>query len=108
MTSNVQVPDQDLGPTSYSIVKALLTSRKMLLEELNKISDAIGKTGEDLDGADLNLGKSESVNPSKSRPPSSSKVFPGTGKGVGHLAGILNDFLEVCFVSCFWVIMMIQ
>lgn len=93
----MQVPDQGLSPTSYKIVNALLTSRKMLLEELNKFSDTVGKTVEDLDGADLSLGKYESVNPSKSGLPNSSKVFPATGKGVGHLAGILNDFLEVCF-----------
>src|SRR6185437_3575131 len=93
-----QVPDQGLGPTSYHIVKALLTSRKMLLEELKKISDAIGKRIEDLDGADLDLGKYESVNPINSELSNSSKVFPATGKGVGQLAGILHEFLEVCFI----------
>ncbi|ONM34049.1 Putative serine esterase family protein [Zea mays] len=92
--SSLKVPEQGLRPTSYHIVKALLTSRKMLLEELNKISGAIGKTVEDLDVADLNLGKYESFNPSKSWLPNSSKVFPETGKGVGQLAGILHDFLE--------------
>ncbi|XP_066355513.1 uncharacterized protein [Miscanthus floridulus] len=92
--SSLKVPDQGLGPTSYNIVKALLTSRKMLLEELNKISGAIGKTVEDLDVADLNLGKYESFNASKSGLPNSSKVFLATGKGVGQLAGILHDFLE--------------
>jgi hypothetical protein len=66
----------------------------MLLEELKKISDAIGKRIEDLDGADLNLGKYESVNPTNSGLPNSSKVFPATGKGVGQLAGILHEFLE--------------
>ncbi|GJM87925.1 hypothetical protein PR202_ga03931 [Eleusine coracana subsp. coracana] len=92
--ASLKIPDQGLGPTSYNIVKALLTSRKMLLEELNKVSDAIGKTVEDLEFADLNLGKYESVNSSKSGLPNSSKVFPATAKGVGHLAGILHDFLE--------------
>ncbi|CAN6349060.1 unnamed protein product [Urochloa humidicola] len=91
---SLKVPDQGLGPTSYHIVKALLTSRKMLLEELKKISDAIGKRIEDLDVADLNLGKYEPVNPSNSGLSNSSKVFPATGKGVGQLAGILHDFLE--------------
>ena len=100
MAFYLQVPDQGLGPTSYNIVKALLTSRKMLLEELNKISGAIGKIVEDLDVADLNLGKYESFNASKSGLPNSSKVFPATGKGVGQLAGILHDFLEVCFILC--------
>jgi hypothetical protein len=95
---SLKVPDQGLGPTSYHIVKALLTSRKMLLEELKKISDAIGKRIEDLDGADLNLGKYESVNPTNSGLPNSSKVFPATGKGVGQLAGILHEFLEVRFI----------
>ncbi|KAJ1264879.1 hypothetical protein BS78_08G035700 [Paspalum vaginatum] len=92
--SSLKVPDQGLGPTSYHIVKALLTSRKTLLEELEKISGAVGKTIEDLDGTDLSLGKYESVNPSKPGVPNSSKVFPATGKGVGQLAGILHDFLE--------------
>ncbi|KAL6641845.1 hypothetical protein ACP70R_020026 [Stipagrostis hirtigluma subsp. patula] len=92
--SSLKMPDQGLAPTSYHIVKALLTSRKMLLEELKKISDSIGKTIDDLDGAELNLGKYESVNQSSSVLPNSSKVFPATGKGVGHLAGILHDFLE--------------
>jgi hypothetical protein len=95
---HLQVPDEALGPMSYHIAKALLTSRKMLLEELKKISDAIGKRIEDLDAADLNLGKYEPVNPSNSGLPNSSKVFPATGKGVGQLAGILHDFLEVCFI----------
>ncbi|KAG2614993.1 hypothetical protein PVAP13_3NG025700 [Panicum virgatum] len=91
---SLKVPDQGLGPTSYHIVKALLTSRKMLLEELKKISDSIGKRIEDLDGADMNLGKYESVNPTNSGLSNSSKVFPATGKGVGQLAGILHEFLE--------------
>jgi len=94
----LQVPDQGLGPRSYHIVKAFLTSRKMLLEELKKISDAIGKRIEDLDGADLDLGKYESVNPINSELSNSSKVFPATGKGVGQLAGILHEFLEVCLI----------
>lgn len=101
MAFNLQMPDQSLGPTSHHIIKALLTSREMLLEELKKISDAIGKTIEDLDGADLNLGKYESVHPPKPALPNSSKVFPATTKGVGHLAGILHDFLEVCFIYLF-------
>ncbi|KAG8093662.1 hypothetical protein GUJ93_ZPchr0012g19424 [Zizania palustris] len=92
--SSLKMPDQGLGPTSHHIVKALLTSRGMLLEELKKISDVVGKTIEDLDGANLNLGKYEAVQPSKSSLPNSSKVFPATTKGVGHLAGILHDFLE--------------
>uniref|UniRef100_A0A804RCS5 Protein FAM135B n=1 Tax=Zea mays TaxID=4577 RepID=A0A804RCS5_MAIZE len=91
---SLKVPDQGLGPTSYHIVKALLTSRKLLLEELKKISGAIGKTVEELDVADLNLGRYESFNPSKSGLPNSSKVFPATGKGVGQLTGVLHDFLE--------------
>lgn len=94
----MQIPDQGLGPTSHHIVKALLTSREMLLEELKKISDAIGKTVEDLDVADLSLGKYEAVQPAKSGLPNSNKVFPATTKGVGHLAGILHDFLEVCYL----------
>lgn len=92
--SSLKIPDQGLRPTSHHIVKALLASREMLLEELKKISGAVGKTIEDLDDADLSLGKYESLQPSKPVHPDSGKVFPVTTKGVGHLAGILHDFLE--------------
>lgn len=98
----MQIPDQGLRPTAHHIVKALLASREMLLEELKKISYAVGKTIEDLDGVDLNLGKYESLQPSKTFQPDSGKVFPVTTKGVGHLAGILHDFLEVSFIILFY------
>ena len=75
----------------------------MLLDELKKMSNAVGKTIEDLDSADLNLGKYETLQPSKSVQPDSGKVFPVTTKGVGHLAGILHDFLEVCLIILFVV-----
>ena len=99
----MQIPDQGLSPASHQIVKALLASREMLLDELKKMSNAVGKTIEDLDSADLNLGKYESLQPSKSVQPDSGKVFPVTTKGVGHLAGILHDFLEVCLIILFVV-----
>ncbi|KAI4987702.1 hypothetical protein ZWY2020_028460, partial [Hordeum vulgare] len=92
--SSLKIPDQGLRPTAHQIVKALLTSREMLLEELKKISGAVGKTIEDLDDADFSLGKYESLQSSKPVHPDSGKVFPVTTKGVGHLAGILHDFLE--------------
>ncbi|VAI15358.1 unnamed protein product [Triticum turgidum subsp. durum] len=92
--SSLKIPDQGLRPTSHHIIKALLASREMLLEELKKIGGAVGKTIEDLDDADLSLGKYESLQPSKPAHPDSGKVFPVTTKGVGHLAGILHDFLE--------------
>lgn len=99
----MQIPDQGLRPTSHHIIKALLASREMLLEELKKISGAVGKTIEDLDDADLSLGKYESLQSSKPVHPDSGKVFPVTTKGVGHLAGILHDFLEVSFIILFIV-----
>ncbi|KAM3255640.1 hypothetical protein ACQJBY_048695 [Aegilops geniculata] len=92
--SSLKIPDQGLRPTAHHIIKALLASREMLLEELKKISGAVGKSIEDLDDADLSLGKYESLQPSKPVHPDSGKVFPVTTKGVGHLAGILHDFLE--------------
>lgn len=70
----------------------------MLLEEVKKISDAIGKTLEDLDDADLTLGKYESIHPSKSGLPNYSKGFPATTKCTGQLTGILHDLLEVYFI----------
>uniref|UniRef100_A0ACD5YCH1 Uncharacterized protein n=2 Tax=Avena sativa TaxID=4498 RepID=A0ACD5YCH1_AVESA len=91
---SLKIPDQGLSPASHQIVKSLLASRETLLEELKKMSDAVGKTIEDLDGLDLNLGKYESLQPSKSVQPDSGKVFPVTTKGVGQLAGILHGFLE--------------
>ncbi|KAM3273585.1 hypothetical protein ACQJBY_043034 [Aegilops geniculata] len=92
--SSLKIPDQGLRPTAHHIIKALLASREMLLEELKKISGAVGKSIEGLDDADLSLGKYESLQPSKPVHPDSGKVFPVTTKGVGHLAGILHDFLE--------------
>lgn len=93
-----QALEQGLGSMAYDIVKALLTSREMLLEEVKKISDAIGKTLEDLDDADLTLGKYESIHPSKSGLPNYSKGFPATTKCTGQLTGILHDLLEVYFI----------
>uniref|UniRef100_A0A453K9C2 Uncharacterized protein n=1 Tax=Aegilops tauschii subsp. strangulata TaxID=200361 RepID=A0A453K9C2_AEGTS len=101
--SSLKIPDQGLRPTAHHIIKALLASREMLLEELKKISGAVGKSIEDLDDADLSLGKYESLQPSKPVHPDSGKVFPVTTKGVGHLAGILHDFLEVSFIILFIV-----
>ncbi|GJN28230.1 hypothetical protein PR202_gb16330 [Eleusine coracana subsp. coracana] len=58
--------EHGVGSKSYDIVKGLLSSREMLLEELKKTSSVIGSTLEDLDDADLTLGKYETVQSSKS------------------------------------------
>jgi len=99
MVCNVQTMEQSFGSKSYDIVKASLISREILLEELKKMSNAIGNTLEDLDCTDLTLGKYETIHPSKSGLSSCNK-----GKGTPtkctspQLTGILRDFLEVFFI----------
>ncbi|KAG8088778.1 hypothetical protein GUJ93_ZPchr0011g27390 [Zizania palustris] len=90
----MQTPEQGLGPKSYYIVKALLTSREILLEEVMKMSDAIGKTLEDLDDADLTLGRHGSIDTSKSDLPNYSKGISASTKCTSHLTGILHDLME--------------
>ena len=91
--------EQSFGSKSYDIVKASLISREILLEELKKMSNAIGNTLEDLDCTDLTLGKYETIHPSKSGLSNCNK-----GKGTPtkctspQLTGILRDFLEVFFI----------
>ncbi|KAL6870917.1 hypothetical protein ACP4OV_014765 [Aristida adscensionis] len=91
--SSLKPLKQDLGSKSYNIVEALLISRKILLEEVKKISNVIGNTLEDLDDADLTLGKYETIQPSKSGLPNYSKGH-ATKKCTRQFTGILRDFLE--------------
>ncbi|KAJ1274456.1 hypothetical protein BS78_05G062900 [Paspalum vaginatum] len=86
--------EQYFGLKSYDIVKASLISRDILLEEMKKISNAIGNTLEDLDGTDLTLGKYEIIQPSKSGLPSYNKGQGTPTKCTPQLTGILRDFLE--------------
>ncbi|KAF7048282.1 hypothetical protein CFC21_057076 [Triticum aestivum] len=79
---------------SYDILKALLSSRELLLEEVKRISNGIGQTLEDLDGADLTLGKYESVHPTKSSFPNYTNGLPVIPKCIGQQFGILQDLLE--------------
>ena len=53
---NMQPLEQSFGSKSYDIVKASLISREILLEEVKKISNAIGNTLDDLDHTDLSSG----------------------------------------------------
>ena len=93
MVCNVQTMEQSFGSKSYDIVKASLISREILLEELKKMSNAIGNTLEDLDCTDLTLGKYETIHPSKSGLSSCNKKCTSP-----QLTGILRDFLEVFFI----------
>lgn len=85
----MQALEQNFGSKSYDIVKASLISREILLDEVKKISNAIGNTLKDLDDTDLTLGKYETILP-PSRQSTPTKCAP-------QMAGILRDFLEVHF-----------
>jgi hypothetical protein len=93
----MQPLEQSFGSKSYGIVKASLISREILLEEVKKISNAVGSTLEDLDRTDLTLGKYETVQPSKSASPSYSYGQGTPTKCSPQMTGILRDFLEVYF-----------
>uniref|UniRef100_A0A0D9XPF7 DUF676 domain-containing protein n=1 Tax=Leersia perrieri TaxID=77586 RepID=A0A0D9XPF7_9ORYZ len=92
--SSQKAPEHGLCSKSYYIMKAMLTSREILLEEVMKMSAAIGKTLEELDDADLNLGKHESIDPSKSGLSNYSKGFSATTKFIAHLTDVLHDLME--------------
>jgi hypothetical protein len=93
----MQSLEQSFGSKSYDIVKASLISREILLEEVKKISNAIGYTLEDLDHTDLTLGKYETIQPSKSGSPSYNNGQGASTKCSPQMTGILRDFLEVYF-----------
>ncbi|XP_025828190.1 protein FAM135B-like [Panicum hallii] len=92
--SSLKPMEQSFGSKSYDIVKASLISREILLEELKKMSNAIGNTLEDLDGMDLTLGKYETIHPSKSGLSSCNGKGTLTKCTTPQLTGILRDFLE--------------
>lgn len=89
---------QGSGLKAIEIVKSFLASREILLEELQKISDAVGQTVDELCDADLTLGKYETIVASRAGVPLYSIGSSGTNKGVGQLAGILHNFLEVYYL----------
>jgi hypothetical protein len=89
--------EEGLCSKAYDIVKSLLISREMLLEKVKKISNIIGGTLEDLDDADLTLGKYETVHPSKSCVANYSKGHRAPTKYTRQLS-TLRDFLDVCFI----------
>ena len=68
----------------YDILKALLSSRELLLEEVKRISNGIGQTLEDLDGADFTLGKYESFHQHKSSFPNYTNGLPVIPKCTGQ------------------------
>uniref|UniRef100_A0A0E0R4N8 DUF676 domain-containing protein n=1 Tax=Oryza rufipogon TaxID=4529 RepID=A0A0E0R4N8_ORYRU len=68
--------------------------REILLEEVMKMSAGIGKTLEDLDDADLTLGKHEPIDSSKAGLPKYSKGLYIPTKCIGHLTGVLHDLIE--------------
>lgn len=96
---------QGWGAKAIEIVKSFLASREILLEELQKISEAVGQTVEELCDGDLTLGKYETIVASRSGVPLYNIGSSGAKKGVGQLAGILHNFLEVyhLFVNLFFL-----
>ncbi|KAJ1686214.1 hypothetical protein LUZ63_017604 [Rhynchospora breviuscula] len=89
-----QVLGQGWGTKTIEIVKSFLASREILLEELQKISEAVGQTVDELRNSDLTLGKYESIVASRAGVPLYNIGSSGAKKGVGQLAGILHNFLE--------------
>ncbi|XP_015688852.1 uncharacterized protein LOC102699930 isoform X2 [Oryza brachyantha] len=89
-----KAPEQGLCSKACYIIKALLTSREILLEEVMKMSAGIGKTLEDLDDADLTLVKHDSNDSSKAGLPKYSKGFSAPTKCIGHLTGVLHNLIE--------------
>ncbi|XP_024319369.1 uncharacterized protein LOC100837726 isoform X4 [Brachypodium distachyon] len=92
--SSLKALEQGSCSKVYDIIKALLTSRELLLGEVKKISNALGKTLEDLEGTDLSLGKYESIHPTNLSLSSYTNGLHATPKCIGHLTGILQDLLE--------------
>ncbi|XP_073013960.1 uncharacterized protein [Typha latifolia] len=90
-----QILGQGLGSKAIELVKSLLASRIVLLEELQKISKAVGQTIDDLHSVDLNLGRFELIDSSmKVGLPNSNMGSSGKTMGVGRLAGISQNVLE--------------
>ncbi|KAG1369804.1 putative protein FAM135B [Cocos nucifera] len=91
-------PNQILGQgwiaKAIELVKLLLASRELLLEELRRISKAIDQTIEDLNNADLNLGRFESISSSTPDSSTSNLDISGMKMGVGQLVGMLHNILE--------------
>ncbi|XP_073003189.1 uncharacterized protein [Typha latifolia] len=84
---------QGWGSKAIEIIKSLVTSRELLLEELKTLSEAIGQTIDDLRSADLNLGKFELID-SSLRGALPTTRSSGMKMGVGQFAGILQTFAE--------------
>ncbi|XP_010912434.1 uncharacterized protein [Elaeis guineensis] len=91
-------PNQILGQTwtlkAVKLIKLLLASRELILGELQKISKAIGETIDDLNNADLNLGRLESISSSRTDSSTASLDISGMNMGVEQLVGILHNILE--------------
>lgn len=77
-------------------MKSLFVSRELLLEEMKNLSSTIGQPIDDFHDADLNLGRFEFVGSSlKTDLPTGGGGFYRSKMGVGHLAGMLQNILEV-------------
>ncbi|URE28170.1 serine esterase family protein [Musa troglodytarum] len=90
-----QLVGQGWSSKAVEIIKSLLVSRELLLEEIKNLSKALGQSIDDLQFADLNLGRFEFIDSSLSNDLSTANsVISGSKVGVGHLAGMLQNILE--------------
>lgn len=84
---------QGTASRAIELIKSLLISRELLLEELDKTSKAIGRTTDELTAADLNLGRF-GMTGSQRQDMSAVGRESSRRKGVGQLAGMLENILE--------------
>lgn len=107
--SYAQVLGQEIGLRAIELIKALLVSRELLLEELEKISQAIDRKIDDLAAADLDLANFGLTSSSLRSDLTTAGRNTSGKKGVGRLAAMLGNILEVlmlCIFSPQWFVLL--
>ncbi|WOL15534.1 protein FAM135B isoform X1 [Canna indica] len=89
-----QIIGQGWSSKAIEIVKSLLVSLEVLLEEIKNLSKAIGQTVDDLKNADIDLGRIEFSGSSVRNGLSSTNGIYGSKTGGEHLAGMLQNILQ--------------
>lgn len=100
---------QEIGLRAIELIKALLVSRELLLEELEKISQAIDRKIDDLAAADLDLANFGLTSSSLRSDLTTAGRNTSGKKGVGRLAAMLGNILEVlmlCIFSPQWFVLL--
>ncbi|KAG0486944.1 hypothetical protein HPP92_009039 [Vanilla planifolia] len=87
-----QLLSQGINSKAIELVKSLLISREILVEELQKISKLIEQNIDDLSEADLNIGRFGVSSTSLSS--ETSPVSKRGSLGVEQLAGVLQNIVE--------------